>query len=408
MKQMHYLNDMILELDDGAQIKDTADGYLTALPRVARTGIQLYRGSELGVKDKGVVRIFRPEDEVFNKDSLASFAGKPFTDNHPPVMVNSKNWKKYSAGDAGDEVLRDGEFIRIPMMLRDAATIGKVKAGKVQLSVGYGCEIDWTPGTTPTGEAYDGRQTGIRVNHIAVVDAARGGKELAIGDGGHETNHPLYRADGTAFNDVQPTKDKPMKTMLVDGITCEMSDTAVEVVTRALGNLTDAAAVMAKKFGESEADYQKRIKATGDELAKVTTESATKDAKIATLEKQLKDAELTPAKLDELVKDRHATIDKAKAILPSVVVEGKTLDEIMAQAVTSKLGDQAAKWDVGQIKVSFDTLTAGVQVTTDRGVDRTARAFSTPTVGDSKKVEDMYVKRDQELSDAWKTPAGKA
>jgi hypothetical protein len=135
---------------------------------------------------------------------------------------------------------------------------------------------------------------------------------------------------------------------------------------------------MAKKFGESEADYQKRIKATGDELAKVTTESATKDAKIATLEKQLKDAELTPAKLDELVKDRHATIDKAKAILPSVVVEGKTLDEIMAQAVTSKLGDQAAKWDVGQIKVSFDTLTAGVQVTTDRGVDRTARAFSTP------------------------------
>jgi hypothetical protein len=211
MKQMHYLNDMILELDDGAQIKDTADGYLTALPRVARTGIQLYRGSELGVKDKGVVRIFRPEDEVFNKDSLASFAGKPFTDNHPPVMVNSKNWKKYSAGDAGDEVLRDGEFIRIPMMLRDAATIGKVKAGKVQLSVGYGCEIDWTPGTTPTGEAYDGRQTGIRVNHIAVVDAARGGKELAIGDGGHETNHPLYRAHGTAFNDVQPTKDKPTR-----------------------------------------------------------------------------------------------------------------------------------------------------------------------------------------------------
>jgi hypothetical protein len=175
MKQMHYLNDMILELDDGAQVKDTADGYLTALPRVARTGIQLYRGSELGVKDKGVVRIFRPEDEVFNKDSARVVRGQAV---HGQPSAGDGQLQEleevFSAGDAGDEVLRDGEFIRVPMMLRDAATIGKVKAGKVQLSVGYGCEIDWTPGTTPTGEAYDGRQTGIRVNHIAVVDAARG------------------------------------------------------------------------------------------------------------------------------------------------------------------------------------------------------------------------------------------
>jgi hypothetical protein len=382
---MHYLNDMILELDDGAKITQTRDGYLAAIPRVARTGIQLYRGSELGQPSKGIVKIFRDEAEVFNKDSLATFAGKPFTDNHPPNMVSAANWKKYSAGDAGDEVLRDGEFIRIPMMLRDAATIKKVQGGKVQLSVGYGCEIDWTPGTTPTGEAYDGRQTGIVVNHIAVVDAARGGDKLAIGDGGQETNHPLYKADGTAFEEVQPQKETTdMKTMIVDGITCEMSDTAIEVVRRTLDKLTTDAAAAAKKFGESEADYQKRIASSDAAVAKLTTEAATKDAEIVTL----------------------------KALFDKVVVDGKSVDDIMKQVVDAKLGDAAKGWNADQIKVSFDTMAAGVTVDQQHAVDgvtRTARAFSVPLTGDAlQKKEAMYDKADKDLSQAWKTAGAAA
>jgi hypothetical protein len=410
---MHYLNDMILELDDGAKITQTRDGYLAAIPRVARTGIQLYRGSELGQPSKGIVKIFRDEAEVFNKDSLATFAGKPFTDNHPPKMVSAANWKKYSAGDAGDEVLRDGEFIRIPMMLRDAATIKKVQGGKVQLSVGYGCEIDWTPGTTPTGEAYDGRQTGIVVNHIAVVDAARGGDKLAIGDGGQETNHPLYKADGTAFEEVQPQKETTdMKTMIVDGITCEMSDTAIEVVRRTLDKLTTDAAAAAKKFGESEADYQKRIASSDAAVAKLTTEAATKDAEIVTLKKAVEDSKITPQKLDEMVKDRAVVGEKAKALFDKVVVDGKSVDDIMKQVVDAKLGDAAKGWNADQIKVSFDTMAAGVTVDQQHAVDgvtRTARAFSVPLTGDAlQKKEAMYDKADKDLSQAWKTAGAAA
>lgn len=406
---MHYLNDMYLELDDGAMVTDTRDGYLTAVPRVARTGIQLYRGSELGQPSKGVVKIYRDEKEVFNKDSLATFAGKPYTDNHPPKMVDASNWKRYAAGDAGDEVLRDGEFIRVPMMLRDASTIKRVKAGKVQLSVGYGCEIDWTPGTTPTGEAYDGRQTGIQVNHIAVVDAARGGDKLSIGDGGQETNHPLYKADGTAFAEVQvqPQKEtKDMKTLIVDGITCEMSDTAVEVVQRTLAKFAADAAVAAKKFGESEADYQKRIASSDAAVAKLTTEGATKDAEIVTLKKAVEDSKITPQKLDEMVKDRSVVADKAKALLPAVVVDGKSVDEIMKQVVDAKLAEAAKGWNADQIKVSFDTMAASVTVDTNAtdGVQRTARAFSVPLTGDAlQKKEQLYDKADKDLSQAWKT-----
>jgi len=71
----------------------TADGYMVATVRCARTGCQDYMASELGLDRPGVVTVYRPESAVFAKDSLASFAGKPITLNHPPVMATADNWK---------------------------------------------------------------------------------------------------------------------------------------------------------------------------------------------------------------------------------------------------------------------------------------------------------------------------
>ena len=403
---MHYLNDMILELDDAAQIKYTADGYMKAMPRVARTGIQLYRGSELGRPDKSIVRIYRDEAEVFNKDSLATFPGKPFTDDHPPKMVDASNWKRYAVGDAGDEVLRDGEFIRVPMMLRDAAVVRKVKDGKTQLSVGYGCEIDWTPGTTPGGEAYDGRQIGIAVNHIAVVDAARGGKKLSIGDDGQDqTNHPLYDGDGNLFTQ---TKDNEMtlQKMIVDGITVEMTDTAVQVVTKALADAGNKFEQMKKEKEEEAAEAKKAKDAADAAIAKLTTEAATKDAEIVTLKKQVEDSVITPEKLDAMVKDRQVVADKARAVLPTVVADGKTVGEIKRQVVDSKLGDVAKGWSDEQVSISFDTLTASVKPVAARdGANRTAAAFSGQPSNVVDSRNEAYDRRDKALTEAWKTPA---
>ncbi|MBP1845913.1 hypothetical protein J2046_004187 [Rhizobium petrolearium] len=58
-------------------LRRTQDGYLVADARVARTGIQLYTGPEVdpenkhGFRDKAVVRVYRPEEEVFEgRDAL--------------------------------------------------------------------------------------------------------------------------------------------------------------------------------------------------------------------------------------------------------------------------------------------------------------------------------------------------
>jgi hypothetical protein len=124
---------------------------------------------------KKIKKVYRGEDEVFKASSLHSFGHKPFTDDHPPLNVTADNWREYARGQAGDDIVRDGQFIRVPMVLMDSNVINKFKDGKAELSVAYECEIDFTPGTAPDGTQYDARQKNIKANHIAVVDAARGG-----------------------------------------------------------------------------------------------------------------------------------------------------------------------------------------------------------------------------------------
>lgn len=161
----------------------TRDGYLTVNARVARAGnVQLYAGTEVGRPEMGVVKVYRPADEVFSADTMESFAHRPVTLGHPAASVSAANWKDVATGWSDGEVARDGDFIRVSMLLADAGAIAAVEGGTRELSMGYDCLLEWTTGVTSAGEAYDAIQRNIRSNHIAIVPAARGGPELRIGD----------------------------------------------------------------------------------------------------------------------------------------------------------------------------------------------------------------------------------
>ncbi|KSV69841.1 hypothetical protein D9M68_384920 [compost metagenome] len=66
-----------------AGTRRTADGYLVADVRTARTGIQLYTGREVGKPEMQSVKVYRSADQVFDKASLGSYAHKPVTNDHP-------------------------------------------------------------------------------------------------------------------------------------------------------------------------------------------------------------------------------------------------------------------------------------------------------------------------------------
>lgn len=372
-------------------LKRTEDGYYTANVRAARTGVQIYRGSEVGRPDMEFVKVYRPESEVFSKRSLKSYAHRPVTNDHPPVAVTADNWKEYSIGHVGDEVIRDGQFVRVPMVLMDAAAIADVEAGKRQLSLGYSTDLQFKSGVTKDGQEYDAIQTDIRANHLAVVAAARGGPKLIIGDDKKET----------------AMSEKLTKTVTVDSLSVLTDDMGAQILQRHMGQTTDSLKAATEKVSSLEkqlADANTALAAAQAETAKVTE---TKDAEIAVMKKQLADSAITPEKLDTLVKDRAVVVGKARTVLgDKLVADGKSIDDIRKQVVDAKMGDAAKNYSVDAVTAAFNALTVDVK-TTDAatiGNDPLARdlSFTADGVTHDADLNKAYADRDQRLRDAWK------
>lgn len=156
---------------------ETPEGFLIchSVP-ICRTGTQKYLPSEIGEKGSGLVDVYRNEDEVFKPAAMASFEGKPVTDDHPPAEVNSSNYGAYTRGTV-QNVRKDEEegHVVCDLVIFDAGLINKIKHGKREVSCGYDCKyIDNGDGTYT--------QADIIGNHVAIVDSGRAGKEVSIKD----------------------------------------------------------------------------------------------------------------------------------------------------------------------------------------------------------------------------------
>jgi hypothetical protein len=171
------------------QTRKLADGRLAAVARFARAGVYHYSGREIdpdnshGLRDRAIVNVYRSEDEVFSEDSMASFAHKAMTLDHPPESVTADNWSKYSVGYTEGKVARDGGFVTVPLILADAAAVKAYETGQArELSAGYSCTLAFGDGVAPDGTPYQARQTNIRADHLAVVPHGRAGPQCRIGD----------------------------------------------------------------------------------------------------------------------------------------------------------------------------------------------------------------------------------
>lgn len=159
-----------------ASFEKTDEGYLRVWCRAARVGTQLYRRS-----DGSQVREYRPEDEVSNPESLGTFGMRPVTWTHPPVLLDAKNTKQFQVGYSGSQVRYSDGFVEVALTITDEASIDKImRRDATEVSAGYRVDYDPTPGVTPQGEAYDGVQRNIRVNHIAIVPQGRAGPEVRL------------------------------------------------------------------------------------------------------------------------------------------------------------------------------------------------------------------------------------
>ncbi|WP_347271638.1 DUF2213 domain-containing protein [Rhizorhabdus histidinilytica] len=321
----------------------TADGYLAVRARAARTGVYQYTGREVdpdnkhGLRDQAVVNVLRDEATVFDERAARSFIGKPITDDHPHERVTSANWRDHARGTIMG-AMRDGEYLAFDLLLMDQATIDKVNAGKRELSNGYAAALEFGDFKSADGTACQARQARITDgNHVALVKYGRAGGDCAIKDGFAQCD----ALPSTILDSLKETTEMP-KIVLVDGLSVDVSnaDTA-EATIKALVGARDAATA--------------KVNDLQNQVATLTTEGATKDAQIATLEQQVKDAAPTPAQLRDAAKAYAQVCDKAKA-LGVQFAEDADSDAIMKAVVDAKMGDAAKDWSADQIAASFAVL----------------------------------------------------
>jgi hypothetical protein len=137
---------------------------------------------------------FRPESEVFDAESMASFEALPATDDHPAEGgVTPQNRDALKRGRVGDTVKRDALNMVGALIIDDAGLLAKIRAGKVEVSCGYTCDLELKPGEW-NGIRYDAVQRNIRGNHVAIVDRGRAGNARVRVDGHQCEDVPEARA----------------------------------------------------------------------------------------------------------------------------------------------------------------------------------------------------------------------
>ena len=150
----------------------TEEGYLVDSPILTSVGIFEYANP-----DGSIRRELRVPSEVFSKDSLQSYRGKPIIVSHDAGLVDKNNVHEASIGTILSDGYRDGADVRAKIVIHD--TDEMKRKGFKELSLGYNLDLDETPGIY-NGQRYDAIQRNIRINHLALVREARAGDQARL------------------------------------------------------------------------------------------------------------------------------------------------------------------------------------------------------------------------------------
>lgn len=190
---------MAYRLDVGsARVEQTPTGGLRVHAHVTRTGVLEYR-----LPDGSIRREYRPADEVFKADSLASLEDAPFTVEHPRGLLTAQSVADHSVGHVRD-AKQDGAAVAATVVIQATRGLAAVRSGLREVSCGYACRTDETPGVTPDGEHYDAIQRDIVYNHVSLVPRGRAGASVRLrldsnNDTSFDTGDFMIRIDGVDY-----------------------------------------------------------------------------------------------------------------------------------------------------------------------------------------------------------------
>jgi len=372
----------------------TPEGYLRAWATIARTGVQQYTDA-----DGSIRREYRPEAEVASPISLASFAGKAITLEHPSVLLDSSNTKDYQIGFTSTEVVYDNGFVRAVMTITDKDAIERIMRGDAkEVSAGYRVNYEAIPGVTDSGENYDGIQKDINGNHIAVVRRGRAGPQVKL----HLDR--LDAADPSLFTPIE----EPSMTAKVnfDGAEFEVTESVALAITKERDDAKMSYADMKKKYDGMMAEASKmkeEMDAMHKEMkGKVDAAEGRADAlteEVDSLKGELSEAQKT--NVDSLVKERIALIDKARPSLDAAFdFTGKTAREIMETSIKAVRSDaDLSDRSDDYVTAMFDTLAESTSRGDSAATEELRKAVA--SLVSPMSAPSSYMDK---LQNAWKSP----
>lgn len=272
--------------------RDKMDGFLVLEGWGGRTGVQIYN-NDYGTG--GIVREYRPPEEVHAQKSLDTYEGKPFTNDHPATFVTTETSDGLSKGAILSVTpYPDIGWNKVCVAIQSADAIAALDAGKVQLSLGYYAHVELTSGVTPEGEHYDCIQRGIHINHLALVDIARAGAAAQL---------RLDSAGDVVLGDPQPPQPSPR------GDSMEMIEITLPDGRKVRVHKDDAQAILAHH-----AALQGRADTAQAQLDQLRTDHARQSGELDQVRADL--ATRNDVNIDELVQRRADLLTEAAPLLP--------------------------------------------------------------------------------------------
>lgn len=153
---------------------------------LSKVGVFPYLGKQISseLEPDKIYQVYRPAEELLSDETINSFKLLPIVDDHTmlgtePGMMPAE--EKGVHGTSGSDVYgKDGKLYG-DLKIYSETLKDEIEAGKKELSMGYFCDYELTPGTFD-GIHYDAVQRNIRGNHIALVEQGRMGSDVRVMD----------------------------------------------------------------------------------------------------------------------------------------------------------------------------------------------------------------------------------
>ena len=332
-----------------ARVPDRNGWYEIQGNPISRVGVFDYLGSSCGGADPDrMYRVYRPAEELADPECVASFRLLPWVVRH--AMLGPENAGltppevKGIHGVIGENVYFDADrqMLCANIKVFSESMAAAIDAGMDELSAGYRCVYDWTPGAW-NGEPYDCVQRQVRGNHLALIEEGRMGPQVAVMD---HIDHFVFTFDA---KELIPMADKPETPAEDDAPgggemtlaqVAEILGTIVPQIAKlneAMASLSTPAAPPSPDEGTADEDDGQTAEDDGDPAAAATGMDA---AEIKTLRAEVQSLKTNGLKtLLREVSQRDALADRLSHEIGTFDHREMTLGEVAVYGV-KKLGLQ--------------------------------------------------------------------